>query len=154
MMVWFINSYWLQRLDYSLIPSYHAVRFEKNFRYSDIHIDNDLLGDWLVSVTNGKINSNLGQVKHVAFSNFSSAFDYFLTVIETRASSQFKLIQYTSRDYLFKHFVMLAGVKLAHEHEPFKKVSHSRAPNKKPAKAAKKVPPKPCSSEQLGFNFN
>ena len=46
---------------------YHAARFEKETRYYVIRLENDLFGDWIITASNGRIKSKLGQTRIIAF---------------------------------------------------------------------------------------
>ena len=54
---WFITPPWVNYLNFKLVECYHTVRFEKETRYYTIRLERDLLGDWTLCVTNGRIKA-------------------------------------------------------------------------------------------------
>ena len=64
---WFTTLPWLLFLNAQYKEHYHAARFEKDTRYYVIRLEKDLLGDWVITVCNGRIKSRLGQSRILAF---------------------------------------------------------------------------------------
>ncbi|HCX3308475.1 TPA: WGR domain-containing protein, partial [Legionella pneumophila] len=63
---------------------YHAARFEKESRYYVIRLTKDLLDDWVIILTNGRIKSKLGQNRTLAFNNFNEGLNYFCALAKIR----------------------------------------------------------------------
>lgn len=52
---------------------YKYIRFEKNTRYYSLILDKDLFNDWVLTIINGRINTQLGQIRKVAFKSYNDA---------------------------------------------------------------------------------
>ncbi len=63
------------------------LRFEKGSRYYSLILDKDLLGDWVITKVNGRINSRLGQIKHECCFSYKHAVSRFQELVWHR---QFK----------------------------------------------------------------
>ena len=87
MIPWFTTLPWFRYLNFKQKELYHAARFEKETRYYVIRLENDLLGDWIITASNGRIKSKLGQTRTIAFSNFTEAFDHFCIMAEIEIQS-------------------------------------------------------------------
>lgn len=88
---------------------YHAARFEKETRYYVIRLENDLLGDWIITASNGRIKSKLGQTRTIAFSNFTEAFEHFCMMAKERNQRGYHLITYQSDDVLHQQILFLCS---------------------------------------------
>jgi predicted DNA-binding WGR domain protein len=69
--------------------SWQCVRFEKDTRYYSIRLEQDLLEDWVVAITYGRINSRLGQSKLLAFDEFEQAYAHFKKMSQMRHKRQY-----------------------------------------------------------------
>ena len=104
-------------LDFTTLETYHAARFEKETRYYVARISQDLLSDWIITITNGRINSRLGQSRTIAFQNFKETFDQFCLISKTRHQRGYNCTAYQSNSYLFVHlFAVLAANELTGVH--------------------------------------
>jgi hypothetical protein len=54
---------WFRYLNFKQKELFHAARFEKETRYYVIRLENDLLGDWIITASNGRIKSKLGRTQ-------------------------------------------------------------------------------------------
>jgi len=71
-------------------PSWQSIRFEKDTRYYTIRLEQDLLEDWVVAITYGRINSRLGQSKILAFDEFEQAYAHFKKICQIRHKRQYR----------------------------------------------------------------
>lgn len=94
MIPWFLTLPFFQLVDFGIKPTFHAVRFEKGTRYYTIHLHKDLFDDWVLVVINGRIQTNLGKIRTLAFPSFTDAFNQFCTAIKLRAKRGYSLESY------------------------------------------------------------
>ncbi|EHL32378.1 hypothetical protein [Legionella drancourtii] len=71
---WFTTLPFLHLINWAPKDTYHTARFEKDMRYYVIRLSKDLLDDWVITLINGRIKTKLGQIRTLAFANFSDAF--------------------------------------------------------------------------------
>ena len=100
---------WFHYLNFKQKELYHTARFEKETRYYVIRLEHDLLGDWIITASNGRIKSKLGQTRTIAFSNFTEAFDHFCIMAKERNQRGYHLITYQSDDVLHQHILFLCS---------------------------------------------
>ena len=74
-------------------PSWQCIRFEKDTRYYTIRLEQDLLDDWVVAITYGRINSRLGQSKIMAFDDFEEAYTHFKKICTIRQKRHYQMIE-------------------------------------------------------------
>ncbi len=84
MSAWFITPFFLHLIDWTYDECYHAARFEKDSRYYVIRLSKDLLEDWVIILTNGRIKSKLGQSRTLAFSDFGEGLTHFCVLAKLR----------------------------------------------------------------------
>ena len=84
--------------DYSLTntqseanPGFNFARFEKGTRYYTIILDRDLFDDWVITIVNGRINTKLGRIRKLAFSNIVDANIKFYSITKTRVNRKYSL---------------------------------------------------------------
>ncbi|WP_133141282.1 hypothetical protein [Legionella waltersii] len=70
---------------------YHEARFEKETRYYVLRLSKDLLGDWAITLINGRIKSKLGQSRTLAFADYYDAFDRFCILANVRYQRSYQL---------------------------------------------------------------
>lgn len=63
---------------------FQFVRFEKSTRYYSIILEQDLFKDWVITIVNGRINTKLGRIRKLAFSNIHDAREKFNGIINFR----------------------------------------------------------------------
>jgi predicted DNA-binding WGR domain protein len=76
-----------------------SVRFEKDTRYYNVRLEQDLLDDWVVVITYGRINSRLGQNKVVAFAEFEHALIHFKKICTIRQKRHYRIIEKNKRPF-------------------------------------------------------
>ncbi len=99
---WFATLPFLHFLDFATGDPWHLIRFEKDTRYYSILLEKDLLDDWVLVVTNGRIQSRLGQVRTIAHTSFADAFNHFCDMIDVRIKRGYRLKIYCGNDVLLQ----------------------------------------------------
>ncbi len=84
MITWFTQFPWFQFFNFNTLNFSHHIRFEKNTRYYTLSLEQDLLDDWTITVTNGQIKSKLGQSRTIAYTSFDEAFYHYCLFIVFR----------------------------------------------------------------------
>lgn len=97
-------------LNFTALEAYHAVRFEKKTLYYLAQISQDLLSDWIITITNGRINSRLGQSRTIAFQNFHEAFEQLCLIAKTRRQRGYRCTVYRSDSSLFIYLLSLVAM--------------------------------------------
>lgn len=92
-MLYLLSPFWFKYLPLKKEP-YHYLRFEKESRYYELRLDQDLLEDWTLITSNGRIKSKLGQSRTQAFSTYNEALIQLYSAIDQRYK----------RNYLIKRF--------------------------------------------------
>ena len=98
--MYLFSSFWMMHLPLPQVP-YHYIRFEKESRYYELRVSQDLLGDWTLSLSNGRINSKLGTTRIQAFSYFDEVLAAFYQAIKLRLNRKYHVIQYLIDHCLF-----------------------------------------------------
>lgn len=80
--------------DTDLIFKY--ARFEKGTRYYTLILDKDLFDDWVITIANGRIGTQLGRVRKIAFPCFTDACTKFHNATEIRAKRGYFLESFCS----------------------------------------------------------
>ncbi|HFC9281662.1 TPA: WGR domain-containing protein [Legionella pneumophila] len=96
---------WVHYLNFKPKECYHAVRFEKATRYYVIRLEQDLLGDWTLCASNGRIKSRFGQSHIIAFASFSDALKHFCVMVKERNQRGYYLISYQTHDVLYQQIL-------------------------------------------------
>lgn len=136
-------------LDFTALETYHAARFERGTRYYVVCLNKDLLDDWIITTTNGRINSRLGQSRTIAFQNFNETFEQFCMFAKVRHQRGYQCTAYKSNASLFVHLIgALATGELATVH-PKQTLSTNKKSIPIKSKASNHI-----SCQQLGFVFN
>ncbi|HAU0908753.1 TPA: WGR domain-containing protein [Legionella pneumophila] len=154
MNTWFTTLSFLHLIDWRYHECYHAARFEKESRYYVIRLTKDLLDDWVIILTNGRIKSKLGQNRTLAFNNFNEGLNYFCALAKIRHQRGYHL-KYIDCDNDLTLFLLpylidaqdnleLLDVK---NFEKIKKIERKKT-NKVPA-----LNHTQASDKQLGFSF-
>ncbi|HAU0213572.1 TPA: WGR domain-containing protein [Legionella pneumophila] len=107
---WFIALPWIHYLSFKTKECYHTTRFEKATRYYVIRLERDLLGDWTLCVTNGRIKSKLGQSRIIAFECFYDAYEHFCLMAKERNQRGYHLVSYDTKDFLYRTMVLWACI--------------------------------------------
>ena len=105
---WFLIPSFFKALNFNIQETYHSIRFEKDTRYYSMRIEKDLLDYWTITVTNGRIQTKLGQVRTLPFSQFSDAFDHFCGMIQVRLKRHYHLKSYRGENPLFLYLLAYA----------------------------------------------
>ncbi len=103
---WFTTLPWVLYLNFKTRECFHTARFEKATRYYVIRLEQDLLGDWTLCVSNGRIKSRLGQTRIIAFECFSDAYEHFCLIAKERNQRGYHLVFYNTEDVLY-HTMLL-----------------------------------------------
>ena len=74
-----------------MAEKYHYARFEKDTRYYLISLEKDLFEHWIITLVNGRIQTRLGQIRTLAFSTYSEAFNQFCIATKTRVKRGYQL---------------------------------------------------------------
>lgn len=124
---------WFRYLNFKQKELYHAARFEKDTRYYVIHLKKDLLNDWIITASNGRIKSKLGKTRTIAFLNFTEAFEHFCLMAKERNQRGYHLITYQSDDVIHQHLLFLCSkskplTSLIQKNSPVARVKKTRAP--------------------------
>ena len=98
----------LHYYNFRVIELYHRARFQKVTRYYTIELQKDLLGDWTVVISNGRLKSRLGRTRLIAFKNFPAAFNQFCLLCELRHHRGYFLTSYESDNLLF-HLIIASA---------------------------------------------
>ncbi|WP_454783530.1 hypothetical protein [Legionella sp. WA2022007384] len=96
MLTWFATLPFLHLINFSTCSG-QMVRFEKETRYYELHLQQDLLKDWIIVAINGRKQSKLGQSRTIAFPNYEEAFDRFCTMIKMRYQRGYCVTAYFSK---------------------------------------------------------
>lgn len=148
-MPWFLALPWLHYLHFSEQVTWHTARFEKGSRYYELTLQRDLLSDWILVASNGRIQSKLGQTRTLAFPSYEEALKQFSSMAKTRYQRGYQTTAYRSDASLYTHLIaIMAGG------QPIISTSkRDRFSLKAPS-----IPPKTksqgISSQQSSFIFN
>jgi hypothetical protein len=82
-MFFLFDHFWFQRLNFCNEP-FHYLRFEKDIKYYEFRVTQDLLRDWLIILNNGRIKSKLGQSRTKASSDYQDALNSLYLLLEIR----------------------------------------------------------------------
>lgn len=147
---WFAVTPFFHVFDFSLSENYHMIRFEKETRYYSMHIKKDLLDDWVIVVINGRIQTKLGQVRTLAFTCYSDAFDHFCEMIQVRLKRDYHLKSYQGGNSLLLPILAYAPISTIEDHQTtsIPPIKSMRAPTKtRPKMASHPIP------VQMGLSF-
>ncbi|RYW83676.1 WGR domain-containing protein [Legionella pneumophila] len=103
---WFTTLPWVLYLNFKTRECFHTARFEKATRYYVIRLEQDLLGDWTLCVSNGRIKSRLGQSRIIAFECFSDAYEHFCLMAKERNQRGYHPVSYYTEDILYQTMVV------------------------------------------------
>lgn len=81
---WFVSTSLIHLLNYDLKEFYSSLRFERDTRYYELRLNKDLLGDWIITLINGRIKSKLGQSRTLAFVDFDKGLEQLIQLCTTR----------------------------------------------------------------------
>ncbi|MEI6095504.1 MAG: WGR domain-containing protein [Gammaproteobacteria bacterium] len=70
-------------------PMFKSLRFEKGTRYYSVILEQDLFEDWVITIINGRINTKLGGIRKLAFSNVSDAIVKLDAITQTRIKRKY-----------------------------------------------------------------
>ncbi|HDV5786139.1 TPA: WGR domain-containing protein [Legionella pneumophila] len=107
---WFTTLPWVLYLNFKTRECFHTARFEKATRYYVIRLEQDLLGDWTLCVSNGRIKSRLGQSRIIAFECFADACEHFCLMAKERNQRGYHLVSYDTEDLLYQTMVLWACI--------------------------------------------
>lgn len=99
-MLYLLSPFWFKYLPLKKEP-YHCLRFEKESRYYELRLTKDLLEDWIVTTSNGRIKSKLGQNRTQAFSSFNEALTQLYSGIKLRHQRQYVIKRYFVEDLIY-----------------------------------------------------
>lgn len=155
-MPWFLNHIFLPLLQFQNKECYHELRFEKNSRYYVIRLSKDLLGDWVITLINGRIKSKLGQVRGLAFASFDEGFEHLCAMAKLRTQRRYLLKVMTCDCDLMLHLLSyLMSIKNSNqlpEENSINKVKRRVRPNThKTIVSNHRI--KPIVPQQLFFSF-
>lgn len=99
-MLFLFSSFWLQYFELKQAP-FHYVRFEKETKYYEFRLLQDLLGDWIIILSNGRIKTKLGKSQTQAFSHFNDALTHLYKLIEVRFHKNYQMTTYSIENIIF-----------------------------------------------------
>jgi len=71
------------------------LRFEKDTRYYELHLDKDLFDNWSITRVNGKTKTRLGQYRHEFFGSLDEAIKRVSDLSQYRVEKRkYKLVNY------------------------------------------------------------
>ncbi|WP_242605387.1 WGR domain-containing protein [Fluoribacter gormanii] len=108
---WLTTLPWVHCINFQTKECYHSARFEKGTRYYVIRLEPDLLGDWTLYVSNGRIKSRLGQCRIIAFEGFADAYEHFCLMAKERYQRGYYPVSYYTEDILYQIMLLWAFVK-------------------------------------------
>lgn len=103
-MLFFLSSFWFKHLPLKKEP-YHYLRFEKDSRYYELRLAQDLLEDWTLITSNGRIRSKLGQSRTQAFGTYNEALTQLYFAIKLRHQRHYHVTQYLIEDLIYTLFL-------------------------------------------------
>lgn len=106
MSLWFTTLPFLQWAQFSRC-AWQIARFEKDTRYFELCLQQDLLSDWTIVATNGRKKSKLGQSRTIAFSNYAQALEQFTFMAGVRHKRGYHCTLYQSDDALLLQTIAL-----------------------------------------------
>ncbi len=72
-----LSPFWFKHMFFKKEP-YHYLRFEKDSRYYELRLTQDLLEDWTLITSNGRVKSKLGNSRTQAFGTFNEALTQYI----------------------------------------------------------------------------
>jgi hypothetical protein len=116
-----------------------------------MQLKQDLLEDWVIIMTNGRIQSRLGQVRTLAFPSFLDAFHHFCDMINIRIKRDYLLKQYQSDNPVLLQLLPY----VASSNADISSILPTSVLELSPKKITRKkaTPMTPDSYQQLGFGF-
>lgn len=109
MVPWFAAQPFIHLINFSC-SDWQRARFEKETRYYDLHLQQDLLHDWVIVATNGRKKSKLGQSRTIAFLNHQEAFAQFCTMTHIRQQRRYCLTSYDNKAAVFIQLLALLAI--------------------------------------------
>lgn len=137
--------------NFATLETYHAARFEKGTRYYCVRLTKDLLDDWIITITNGRINSRLGQSRTLAFQQFTDTFEQFCLLAKLRHQRGYQCTSYQSDAYLFLNLTALLAVR---DFMTVNLLSQQTLSINKKSTPIESKSSKPTGGQQLGLVFN
>lgn len=154
--LWLTSLPFLHLIDWASKKHYHQARFEKESRYYVIRLSQDLLGDWVITLINGRIKSRLGQSRTLAFASFEEGLAHFCAQANLRNLRGYQLKTITCDNHLMLHLLPIMVYNKEKSNLPAAKTMHRINPSehqhKKSASLLNKIRLK-TASQQLGFAF-
>lgn len=99
-MLFLFDSFWFMGL--LLLPEpYHYIRFEKEYRYYELRLSKDLLGDWTLILSNGRIKTKLGKSRTQAFYQFDDALIQLYALVKIRLQRNYHLVSSAIESFMF-----------------------------------------------------
>jgi hypothetical protein len=144
----FLTPFWLKHAPLKKEP-YHYLRFEKDTRYYELRLAKDLLNDWTLITSNGRIKSKLGQSRTQAFSTFHEAITQLYAAVTLRKKRQYQMTRYLVEDLIY---ILLLQHQLSH---PVKKSTATNTKEKSTQTISnnKPIKHKLVNSQQTCFFF-
>jgi DNA-binding cell septation regulator SpoVG len=107
---WFSSLPFVHLVHWTSKESYHEARFEKESRYYVLRLSKDLLGDWIITLINGRIKSKLGQSRILAFADYTDAFDHFCILAKVRYQRMYQLKTVSCDNRLLVHLLAYIAI--------------------------------------------
>ncbi|WP_416209958.1 WGR domain-containing protein [Legionella sp. PATHC038] len=104
-MPFLLDPFWFIHVTLKKEP-YHYLRFEKESRYYELRLTQDLLEDWILITSNGRIKSKLGQSRTQAFNTFDDALTHFYAAVKLRFKRHYQIQSYLVENLIYT-FLML-----------------------------------------------
>ncbi len=142
-----LSTFWLPFISFKKEP-FHYLRFEKDSRYYELRLQQDLLSDWILILSNGRIKSKLGQTRTIAFETYNDALEFFYSTVKTRAQRFYQLKNCVIDDLLY--ISLLLNFYTIQETKPSRTITR-----KTPQKRAKSISKQRLINNigQIGFDF-
>lgn len=99
-MLFLFNNFWFQHFSFKHEP-FHYLRFEKESKYFEFRVTQDLLGDWIIILNSGRVKSKLGQSRTKAFPSFNDALINLYILLEIRLKKWYQVKEYVIENLLF-----------------------------------------------------
>lgn len=147
-MLFLYNPFWFKLFELKKNP-FHYIRFEKGTRYYEFRLSQDLFGDWIIILSNGRIKTKLGKSTTQVFSNYEDALTQLYALIKIRFQKSYELFS-----SIIEGFIFLLAFYHVVDHFSSKQNSKSNKRSVAPIKANKPVIQKNNEKLQLSLIFN
>lgn len=99
-MLFLFNPFWFKLIELKKNP-FHYIRFQKGTRYYEFRLSQDLFGDWILILSNGRIKTKLGKSNTQVFSNYEDALTQLYALTKIRFQRRYKLFSSVIDSFIF-----------------------------------------------------